>query len=423
MANDRPPCKRDDRLLTRRAAPLRAHRPSPVRLAVALTAALLFGSTGCRTTKPPDPTAAPAGQMPAAGGAAQPADGLPGVSVKDFREDSTAGAPAKGWSAFNPKNIKRGFMTLIGQGPNEQIARIAYSEGDVLFREKQYAEAAKLYRKAARRWPESTLEEDALFMAGESYFFADQYYKASDEFAALLKAHENSRHLDRVVVRDFAIARYWESQADKHTSWLPNFSDKTMPHFDAIGNAIAVYESIRLNDPTGPLADDALFATANAYFVRSRYEDADYHYDLIRKEYPRSEFQMQAHVLGLRAKLRTYQGAEYDEKPLNESEKLIDVTLVQFAADMPDERERLIRARKAIRIQKAEREWENGEYYYRRHYYRAARYHYSSLLKDYPDTNFADMAQARLDETKSYRPVPKNYFLWIGRIFGERKRD
>ncbi len=273
------------------------------------------------------------------------------------------------------------------------------------------------------RWPESTLEEDALFMLGESYFFSDQYYRSSENFSKLMKQYENSRHLDRVVVREFAIARYWEREANKHMSMVPNFTDKTLPYFDPLGNGIAVYESIRLNDPTGPLADDATFATANAYFLDRRYEDADYHYELIRKEYPQSEFQLQSHLLGLRAKLRTYQGAEYDDKPLGESEKLIDSTLRQFGAEIPDERERLVRVQRAIRAQKAEREWDNGEYYYRRKYYRAARVYYSNLLKTFPDTNFAEMAQARLDETKNYRPVPKNYWTWVGRVFGERNRN
>src|SRR5262249_3633959 len=159
--------------------------------------------------------------------------------------------------------------------------------------------------------------------------------------------------------------------------------DKKLPYIDYRGNAVAVYESIRLSDPTGPLADDSLFATANAHFVRGRYEDADYHYELLRKEYPRSQHQLQAHLLGLRAKLRNYQGAEYDEAPLRDSEKLIESTLTQFVGDNPEERERLLRTQKAIRAQKAEREWNNGEYYYRRKYYRAARYYYSSVLKNY----------------------------------------
>ena len=267
---------------------------------------------------------------------------MPGVSLKDYKSDTGGGRELTGWDRFKPKNFKKTWKKMTGRAPNEAIARQAYADGDVLFKQKNYAEAAKKYHIAADRWPESTLEEDAMFMEAESYFFSDQYYRSSETFSKLLKQYENSRHLDRVVVRDFAIARYWELEANKHLALVPNFTDKTLPYFDPMGNGIAVYESIRLNDPTGPLADDATFATANAYFLNERYDDADYHYELIRKEYPHSEFQLQSHLLGLRAKLHTYQGPEYDDKPLVESEKLIDSTLRQFSAEIPDEKERLV---------------------------------------------------------------------------------
>jgi len=66
-----------------------------------------------------------------------------------------------------------------------------------------------------------------------------------------MKQYENSRHLDRVVVRDFAIARYWETEADKHMAFVPILRTRPCLYFDPLGNGIAVYESIRLNDPPG----------------------------------------------------------------------------------------------------------------------------------------------------------------------------
>jgi len=83
-----------------------------------------------------------------------------------------------------------------------------------------------------------------------------------------------------------------------------------------------VYEQIRLNDPTGSLADDSIMATANSHFVHGEWDDADYHYGLLRTEYPRSEYQYQAHLLGLRCKLLRYQGPGYDNSPLVEADEL-----------------------------------------------------------------------------------------------------
>ena len=97
-----------------------------------------------------------------------------------------------------------------------------------------------------------------------------------------------------------------------------------------------------MNDPTGPRADDAIMATANIYFRQGKYEDADYHYSLLRREYPRSEFQFEAHLLGLQSKMRKYQGADYDGTPLEEAKDLVKQLHVQFAGQLkPEEKERL----------------------------------------------------------------------------------
>ena len=68
-------------------------------------------------------------------------------------------------------------------------------------------------------------------------------------------------------------------------------------------------------------------ATGNTYFVKNRYLDADYYYDLLRRDYPRSEHLINAYKLGLQCKLRKYQGAAYDGTPLVEAEELINQML------------------------------------------------------------------------------------------------
>ena len=83
-------------------------------------------------------------------------------------------------------------------------------EGQALFRAKKYKEAGAKFATAADRWPDTPLEEDALFLQGESEFFSDQYPKAHDTYGGLLKKYTNTRHLDVVVRREFAMGRYWE---------------------------------------------------------------------------------------------------------------------------------------------------------------------------------------------------------------------
>ena len=187
-------------------------------------------------------------------------------------------------------------------------------EGKALFHEKKFKEAAPKFAKAASRWPDSPLEEDALFLQGESEFFADLYAKAHDTYGGLLKKYSNTRHLDTVAAREFAIGRYWEQKYNAHPSWpiTPNLTDSSLPRFGTFSYAIQAYERVRMNDPTGPLADSSVMALGNAYFRQGQYDFAAEQYDVLRKEYPNSQHQVSAHLLDLQAKMRLYQGTAYD---------------------------------------------------------------------------------------------------------------
>jgi len=57
------------------------------------------------------------------------------------------------------------------------------------------------------------------------------------------------------------------------------------------------------------------------------------------KEYPNSEHQLKAHLLGLQSKMRLYQGTLYPGVPLNDAKKIADRTLSQSADKLGKERE------------------------------------------------------------------------------------
>ncbi len=326
--------------------------------------------------------------------------------------------------ALSPANVTKKVKEWTGNGPNEGIARAAYDEGHRLFREKKYDEAAKQFAVAADRWPDTALEEDALFWRAESLFFADRYSSAHDAYEKLLKKYEYSRHLDKAVAREFAIGRYWErfDQAEPHWALTPNLIDKTRPLFDTWGNAQKAYEHVRMNDPTGPLADDALMASANAYFIAGRYEDAALNYDTLRKEYPKSEHQKNAHLLEMEAKQKIYQGALYDGTPLKEVNEIADQTLIRFGPTLGLERDHVIETKNRVVQQKAERDWALAQYYERNHYYGAARYYYKSLLETYPQTQFAEMARERMEEIKAYPDEPPDRLKWLTGLLGPVKK-
>jgi len=318
-------------------------------------------------------------------------------------------------SDFYPSNIGTTVKALTGNGPNESVARGLYQEGEELFREGRYQEAAARFEKAAKRAPESPLQEDCLFMQGESLFFGDRYPAANDVYAELLKKYQYTRHLDKVVARQFTIGRYWEQLSAAKPAWFLSMqvSDPTRPKIDTFGYALKAYQSVRMNDPTGPLADDSIMATANAYFLKGRYEDAAHHYDLIRKEYPKSEHQLNAHLLGMKSKLETYQGPKYGGTPLEDAEEIAEQTVRQFGTELGSERDRIVQTQNDIHAQRAERDWFLAQYYERKKDYRGARFYYQLILDEYPTTSYAQKAKTRLAEIRDLPDKPANHLRWL----------
>ena len=311
----------------------------------------------------------------------------------------------------------------IGWGPDHGLAREAYDQRQALYNAKNYDEAAKEFYTASWRWPDSTMEEDAMFLEGESYFFSDHYANAQDSYINLLKKHDNTRYLDTVVARLFAIATYWEQLDLQSHRWpvVPNPTDKTQPWFDTFGNALAAYSAVWTHDERGPYADAALMRVANAHFRRGEWEDAAEHYDMLRKYHPKSKYQKEAHLLELQAKMRIYQGPKYSIVPLTDAKEIAKQVLKQFPGQLGDEEPRVRTALNTIFEQHAEREWIMAQYYDAKSEFRAAREYYKVLLEEYPNTSFGQRARQRMQEIQNEPDEPTNHFKWLTAPFGDGK--
>ena len=324
-----------------------------------------------------------------------------------------------GWDYLKGENIKKRWKKMVGRGPNEPVARKALAEADALFREAKYDEAIKKYKVAIDRWPDSAIEEDALWQLAESYFFTDQYPKAEDQYDELVKKYANTKYLDRVAQRQFVIARYWIAIDEKNhlPTIVPNLMDRSRPLFDTRGRALKAYDHVRINDPRGPLADDSIMAAANAHFLDRQWLDADYFYGLLRSEYPDSDFLLQAHLLGLQAKLRAYQGPGYEGGILEEAEVLADQVIVQFPDQLArDEEQRVEQTRAEIAAQQALRHWQRAEFYAKGKRYSSARIYYAMIAQDYPKTQLAQQARTKYVAIKDKADVSDDPLPLLTRV-------
>ena len=339
-----------------------------------------------------------------------------GPAYASDEEEEDAGLS---WSDFHIDNLGDTFKKMTGQGPNRKLAQARFDEGEQLFLDGEYKKAAAKFKTASKRAPESPLQEDSLFWLGESLFFSDQYPKAYDAYIQLLKEYEYTRHLDTAATRLMAIGRYWEQLAAAEPAWIlgVQLTDSSRPRMGTVSSALKAYHGVRMHDPTGPLADDAIMATANAYFLQKRYEDASFHYDLIPKEYAQSEHRLNAMLLGMKSKLESYQGPEYDGSQLDDAAKTADRLIKHYGNELGPEREHVVRARNEILEEQARRDHYLAKYYEKKRNYGAARYYYRLILEDYPTTKAAEQARARLAEIADRPDKPTNHFSGLTNLF------
>lgn len=336
---------------------------------------------------------------------------------------------------LKPSRIKQQVKAATGFGPNRDIAEQAFQEGEALFvgaakeegsgRAEKFSEAAKAYAKAADRWPDSAIEEDALFMQAESNFFADQYPASAKTYELLCKKYPNTRHMDTVDKRRFALAKYWIEHQEQNPDLpvTPNLISKDRPLFDKFGHGVRVLDKIRFDDPTGRLADDATMAAGVAHFKQDRYQRADEFFTDLRQSFPDSEHQFQAHLLSLQCKLKIYQGPQYSVTPMDEAEQLIKQMRTQFPQESEQNLEYLTKAWQEVRLKKAEHDFQMAEYYRRRKEYDAARQYYTRVRENYSDTSLATEAATIMGDIADSPGKPDQPLPWLANMFPTPERE
>ncbi|MEM9588749.1 MAG: hypothetical protein AAGA03_15815, partial [Planctomycetota bacterium] len=219
---------------------------------------------------PPSPLAALTGRS--SGEEASPTGGVIQASATSVVDSTkTTSSRLVGTLTGKPFQDRQRGKQLY-QGAHAKFVEAKSREGDAA--KDLFSDAAKQFGRAGMQAPGSALQQDAMFMQAESYFFADQLTDARDAYELLQKEFPRNRHADAVAARLFSIGRYWIDVAKvDESSWFSlNFFDSKRPMLDADGNAIRVLDQIRYDNPTGRLADDATMAAAAEYIRQRKFQ-------------------------------------------------------------------------------------------------------------------------------------------------------
>jgi outer membrane protein assembly factor BamD (BamD/ComL family) len=332
---------------------------------------------------------------------------------------------------LSPGQIGTTFKVKGFAKPNQAEAEAAFQRGQSLYEQAlgqldstsktagrssaQFEQAANEFRLAADRWPDSALEQDALFYEGESYFFSNRYVQANRAFEKLIGHFSGTRYLDKAEARRFSIAQYWLELGRQAKSPIAKvkMGDPQRPTFNLASEARRILHRIRLDDPSGKLADDATMALANAYFEAKMYQDAADTYEDLRQTYPGSTHQFHAHLFELKSRMNSYYGKSYDQEPLVKADALLKKIVQQFPDQADSESEYLGTEATTIRTMLAERDFSLGEYYEKRGENLAAQIMYQEVAKNYSDTPLAAQGVQRVAALDGKQPAPTQHAQWL----------
>ena len=341
---------------------------------------------------------------------------------------SSATAPAVNavrqlWAGIGDDSTRSG-LTQTARLTSEGRRKLEYAKR--LFDTAEYTDAASQFKELTEEYEGTSVGEEAQFRLAESWYALKRYPTAQDGYDQLFTDYPSTRYVQSATRGLYAIAQNWLDLTDPaHSSRihtvsavqvayeapdeippppkalsvryriLPNFRDKSRPVFDTQGRAIKALKSIWLNDPTGPLAPDALFATATFYLRQKDYVEADRYLKILRDEYPDSPHVKDAFLLGSHVRLMSYQGPSYDGTSLEGANQLTEQSLQMFPNSK--ERPQLRRDLQKIYLLKAQRVWHRVLYYEKKkHSDRAVGLTCIQLINEFPDTQFAEMARDRL---------------------------
>lgn len=291
-----------------------------------------------------------------------------------------------------------------------------------IFEQKEYAAAEKEFKRIAKKYKDKPVEEDALFLKAESQFAEKRYPDAQDSYDELMKKYPSTRHLEQCTKRQFAIAQYWlnspkpaseveltaftRDEKDLNLQAIPdakmpfvfpltpNLTDRSRPMFDTRGRALQALKSVYINDPTGPLADDALMLSATYHLRKQDYREANRDFATIREMYADSEHAPASYILGSYASQKSYQGARYDGKQLDEAKKLTQ-SAVRLYPDIP-QRAKLEADLRKIKDEDAKRDWERVQFHMKRREKDAAAVICELMVAQSPESPYAGQARELL---------------------------
>jgi len=254
------------------------------------------------------------------------------------------------------------------------------------FNNHEYKRAAEEFLRLTEHYRDSDIAPEAQYFAGRSYEELGKYYFAYQNYQKTVDNYPYTRRLEEIIEREFNIALIFQNKEE------PRLMDLELNV--SLDKAIEIYKKIVANSSFGEYADKSLFNMAVCYRRLQKYKESIDVYETLITDYPSSPLLQEAKY---ELASTTYEAAldpEYDQESTDEAlekfERISRTTPVPAIAKEADKVINELKNRKADSILKI------AGFYEKQKKYPSAVIYYKEVIKKYPDTRAAVMAEEKI---------------------------
>jgi len=242
----------------------------------------------------------------------------------------------------------------------------------------EYISAIGILKGVIKDNPGTELAEESQLNIAKAYYLAGDYHSSFRTYEELIEKNPATRRLQEILDKEFKVGA-------------------TQMERDENG-AIKVFERIIERNPLGFIAADSQVKIAECYYQLRQFDLAEDSFLSVMENYPNSEWVPYAQFRIPYCKLSNIRVQERNYDLLTKSRNGFEIYLANNPQGaLVDETNKII---KEIDIKIAEREYETGVFYLRRKRPDAGLIYFESVVENYPDTEWAAMAEEKIKMLK-----------------------
>lgn len=266
-----------------------------------------------------------------------------------------------------------------------------------MLRAHQALPAKRIVLAWIRTHKNSPIRDRALYLLGQANFMAGNRLWSFYNFDELLDLYPTSRYFYPALQRQYDIA----------DAFLRGYKRRFlgMAILGATDEATEILYRIQQRAPGSPLAEKALLRAADYYYASGDFDIAADAYAAYARAYPRSPLIPRVRLRQAFSTLAQFRGVRFDATAVIDARQQL-VELMQTYPRVADE-ENIPAILQRIDAALAKKLYETADFYRRTHKRQASAYYYQYLIKTFPTSPEAALAQSRLaDLPASAKEVP-----------------